>query len=148
MKTQTWAVKHICDTEVIYVRHYYHRGVGCSFARLEYVNNRRNWPMSQGEHLPGDGKYTWIIGKVQGEVVEGVKGRDGYYHYEVRYDEGPKDKEFMENGDWEHIRDLMRAGKLLEVEPNADRELAPDHKYRAEITRALDEARASVGFRV
>ena len=47
----------------------------------------------------------------------------------------------MEGGDWEYIQGLIHDGTLLEKEPNADKEIAPDHKYRAEICRALATAR-------
>ena len=105
-------------------------------ARRDYAAKRING--EGGGDVPGDGKYTWIKGNVSGGDVYGVKESDGYYHYEVRYDEGPKDKEWMEEGDWKYIQGLMRDGKLLEKEPNADKEIAPDHKYQVEITQALN----------
>ena len=109
-------------------------------ALLAYQRNRQNGDRKGA--IPGDGKYTRTKGRVEGDYVYGVYESDGEYHYEVRYDEGPKDKEWMEEDDWDYIQKLMREGKLLEKEPNADREIVANHKYRAEITRALEAARA------
>lgn len=107
-----------------------------------YVTDRGNWKQVT-QSMPVDGKLVvWIKGCVEGDYVYGVKESDGYYHYEVRYDaEGPKNKELIkdliEEGDWMYIQSLVHDGKLLEVEPNADKEIAKDHKYRAEIIRAI-----------
>lgn len=104
-------------------------------AQGDYVKHRKNGDACL--ILPRDGKCTWTKGRVAGDYVYGVKESDGYYHYELRYDEGPEDKAMMEKDDWEYIQNLLREGRLLEVEPNTDKEIAWRHRYRKQIKRAL-----------
>jgi len=94
---------------------------------------------------PTDGSVTWVKGEIKGGYVYGVKEGDGKYHYECRYDEGPGDKLWMEECDWYYIQRISRKGRLLKLEPNVDKEIAKDHKYRVEITRALAVAHAIAG---
>jgi len=115
-----------------------------SNAADDYVGKRLNG-RDKGK-MPGDGKYTWTKGRVEGDWVCGVKESDGQYHYELCYDEGPKDKEWMEDGDWEYIQELYRKGTLLTNEPNADREIVADHKYRREICQIMEDARAGRAY--
>jgi len=66
---------------------------------------------------PYDGTITWIKGQVKGDYVYGIKAK-GKYEYECRYDEGPKDREWMEANDIKYLRDLLAKEKLKEAEPD------------------------------
>jgi predicted Ser/Thr protein kinase len=86
-----------------------------------YKKNRYNF-LSQKDFEkndpPFDGKITWIKGEVRGDYVYGVKNAKGEYEYECRYDEGPKDREWMEAKDKEYLKHLLNTGKLRETEPD------------------------------
>src|SRR3990167_8453475 len=111
------------------------------YALGDYENRRLNKVLSDPCAIPGDGKYTWIKGEVHGEYVYGVKVGDGNYHFEVRYDEGPRDRAFMEEEDRKYILQLEQEGRLLDVEPNVMTEIRADHRYHADIRAALERAR-------
>lgn len=57
------------------------------------------------------------------------------------YIQGPQDRLWMEECDHAYITRLAREGKLLAVEPNADKEIVADHKFRKEITEALAQVK-------
>jgi len=78
--------------------------------------------------FPYDGTYTWL-------TPDNIPCC-------IRYTEGHGDKAWMEERDWNYIKRLLREGRLLELEPNADKEIVSDHKFRVEITQALEAAKA------
>ena len=116
-------------------------------AAATFKENRMNGDVcdSPKTTFPCDGRGVWVKGEEADGCVYGIKESDGKYHYECRYDEGPGDKLWMEEMDWNYIQRISREGRLLELEPNADKEIARDHKFLSEITRALEEARAGIG---
>src|SRR3989338_2695421 len=65
----------------------------------------------------------------------------GYRHADLRLDETPKMRECMERRDIEYLRNLEREGRLLELEPDADLEIAEDHAFKTEIRAVMERAR-------
>ena len=47
----------------------------------------------------------------------GVQNAAGYYEYEVRYDQGPGDKAWMEATDKNYLERIEREGNLKKLEP-------------------------------
>jgi len=98
---------------------------------IGYRNARGNGTEkdSPSRSFPHDGLYTWLT-------------PDDAIPCCIRYTEGAGDKVWMEERDWNYIRRLLSEGRLLELAPNADKEIVPDHKFRVEIAHALEAARA------
>jgi len=82
---------------------------------------------------PYDGKITWIKGRVKGDKVYGVKKAKGKYEYEVRYDEGPGDRKWMEDNDRKYLNQLLSEGKLQALEPDVWRLREMDRAQRIDI---------------
>ncbi len=78
---------------------------------------------------PQDGTLTWTKGKekdgvdYKGGPVYGVEHAPGKYGYELRYDAGPRDLEWMENKDRDYVFRLEWRGKLDRDEPNLEKEV-------------------------
>ena len=94
---------------------------GYELACRDYKLGRFNSPTSditiEGYLIPGDGKISWIKGEGSGKWIYMVKNAEGQYEYECRYDEGPGDRAFMEKQDRAYLSELLKRGKLKEVEP-------------------------------
>jgi hypothetical protein len=93
---------------------------GQLMAQQDFKKNRFNGSQKDFENNdpPYDGKIIWLKGRVLmgGDYVHGVKNVNGKYEYEVRYDEGPKDRKWMEKNDKKYLKRLLREGKLKEAE--------------------------------
>jgi predicted Ser/Thr protein kinase len=91
------------------------------WVHANYKKNRYNF-LSQKDFEkndpPYDGEITLIKGEVRGGYIYGVKNAEGLYEYECRYDEGPRDREWMEAKDKEYLKQLLNTGKLKETEPD------------------------------
>ena len=60
--------------------------------------------------FPQSGKYTWTKGERRYDgCVYGVKESDGKYHYELRYDGGQGDEEWMKERDRNYLARLYLA---------------------------------------
>ena len=121
MKTQTFGI-YTCET----AWHLYTIFPGLASVVSEpasvadYRAKRENGTDSDNPDtkFPQDGKITWIKGTVKDDgYVYGVKENDGYYHYEVRYDEGEGDKKWMEEKDKRYLARLEKEGKFEKEEP-------------------------------
>ena len=116
MKTKTfgrWTVRRVaCSGGVcMFLRS------GARSARRDFEEKRRNGTKELGD-VPGDGRHTWIKGEERsGGYVYGAKRADGYYDYEVRYNPGPKDLEYMALHDKIYLTRLLHEGKLAKEEP-------------------------------
>jgi len=120
MKTQTFGVERgsltFCNLSLLHHRIAYLR---CQSAGGDYKKHRFNGTQEdKRDNPPYDGKITWRKGRVEEGYVFGVKNIKGEYEYEVRYDEGPKDKEWMEKNDIKYLKQLLDERKLKETEPD------------------------------
>ena len=102
--------------------------------------------------------FVWTKGKLRSDgCVYGIKEADGKYHYELRYNPAPDVILWVEEMDRNYILQLKREGKLLEKEPNGDKEIktAEDtpadkdgwgrrHQFHDEIFAAFAAARDEV----
>ena len=66
------------------------------------------------------------------------------WKYVGLYEPGVRDKLWMEEKDYYYLTRLGREGTLLETEPNALSEIAPDHKYRPQIILVFDKAKENL----
>jgi len=100
-------------------------------AREDYIKTRANGTDidNPAKGIPFDGRYSWVPCQVRNHSIR-------------RYTEGHGDRAWIEERDWNYIQRLLREGRLLESEPHADSEIASNHKFRIEIIRALETARA------
>jgi len=85
------------------------------------------------KYPPEDGKYTWIKGRVEGDYVYGVKNAKGEYEYELRYDEGPGDRAWMEERDRNYLSRILKEGKLRELQPSVWCLREMDHAQETDI---------------
>ena len=83
----------------------------------DYKENRLNGDEkdSPNSRFPSDGKFGWV------HPAPRSPNKDGRYVY--RYDEGPKDKAWMEERDRNYVFRLEREGRLDSVEPNLKTEV-------------------------
>ena len=68
-----------------------------------------------------------------GDVVYGEKRPDGKYDYEVRYDAGPGDKEYMRQRDCNYLARLLREDHLKKEEPDVWHLREIDHAQERDI---------------
>lgn len=98
--------------------------------------------------LAYDGRIIWVKGHVEkrrGEhwkrwwnedeewLVCGVEESDGQYHYECRYDPGPKDLECAKKSDSYYLHKIFREGKLQKLEPDVWRLREIDRAQNVDI---------------
>ena len=97
--------------------------------KIGYIRDRANGTEadSPSRPFPDDGNYSW-----------NTPENDESY---IRYTEGPGDKVWMEERDWNYLRRLQREGTLLKYEPNAVNEISLTHKYSREIVSLMQQAR-------
>jgi|GEM_PF-1883150 len=121
MKTQSWGRARASCVHDDALRFLPRKDVAYLGRASDYKKNRYNFNQQDDfkkNDPPYDGKVTWIKGKVRKKYVYGVKNAKGEYGYECRYDEGPKDREWMEAKDKEYLKHLLNTGKLKETEPD------------------------------
>jgi len=124
MKTQTWGVDSGTGSGGPRWAHKW--GIeGCQTrATKNYAAARRNGREDDGlcRKLEYDGKYTWVKGDLIGDhVVGAIMGNN--YVYELRYDEGPEDRAWMEERDRNYVFRLLREGNLDREAPNLENEV-------------------------
>ena len=93
-------------------------------ARFEFMEKRLNALEDINEtdgralvlEMPKDGEIKWLKGKREGGDVCGVINGD-HYEYEVRYNPGAKEIEWMEERDKDYLRRIKAKGKLDELQP-------------------------------
>jgi hypothetical protein len=120
MKTQTYGVGAICLVSRLAGGKWRRnlptsRGLGGEYIRQRFNGLQKDFNYKDP---PFDGTITWIKGHIEGKYVCGEKNKQGTYDYECRYDEGPKDREWMEANDIKYLKDLLDKGKLKETEPD------------------------------
>ena len=86
--------------------------------RHDFKGKRMNGNESDNslQKMPEDGKYTWVKGRVDGKYVHCVRNGNNY-EYEVRYDQGPGDKAWMEETDKNYLERIEREGNFKKLEP-------------------------------
>jgi len=91
--------------------------VGFVLAVEAFKQNRMNGNETDNpaRKMPEDGQYTWVKGIVKEECVYGVKNGD-YYKYEICYDQGPRDKAWMEEKDKNYLQRIEHEGELKKLE--------------------------------
>ena len=89
---------------------------------IDYQERRSNGREADNPHdgkvIPTDGKYTWInCSRIEGNLVHGVKNKDGKYEYGFRYDAGPGDLAWMEERDRNYLTRILKERRFRELEP-------------------------------
>ena len=108
----------------------------------DYRAKRENGTQSDkpDTKFPQDGKITWIKGTAKDDgYVYGVEENDGYYHYEVRYDEGLKDREWMQEKDRKYLARLKKEGKLEKEEPEEYKKIIAKQRFWEKLNEAREE---------
>src|SRR3989338_1748147 len=130
---------------------------GAEFPKVDQIPDQFfSWTAADGRRFPvqrdpKDKDYFLCPNEVR------YQKSDGYWYADLRLDESPQMRACMERRDVEYIRQLRSEGKLLEKEPNGDKEIktAEDtpadkdgwghlHQFHDEIFAAFADARSEL----